>query len=49
MVLTLEFFLGLIAAFIVGYAIAKALEKIFHWDLKESGTNDLNLNKSEKV
>jgi hypothetical protein len=47
MLLTVEFFLGLIAAFIIGYAIASVLEKIFQWNLNESGLNDLNLNKSE--
>ena len=49
MVLTVEFFLGLIIAFVIGYAIAKVLEKMFHWDLKESDMNDLNLNKHKKV
>jgi hypothetical protein len=49
MVLTVEFFLGLIVAFIIGYAIASVLEKIFHWNLKESDLNNLNLNKSKKL
>jgi hypothetical protein len=49
MILTVEFFLGLIAAFVIGYAIAKALEKIFHWNLKETDLNDLDLNKHKKV
>jgi hypothetical protein len=49
MVLTVEFFLGLTAAFIIGYAIASVLEKIFHWNLKETDLNDLDLNKHKKI
>jgi hypothetical protein len=35
MILTVEFFLGLVAAFLIGYLLATALEKIFHINLEE--------------
>jgi hypothetical protein len=35
MILTVEFFLGLIATFIIGYLLAIVLEKIFHINLEE--------------
>jgi len=46
--LTVEFFLGLIAVFFIGYLIATCLEKIFHLTLDESKWHDLNYYKSNK-
>jgi len=41
MVLTAEFILGLIVAFIIGYLIAMGLERIFHLTLDESEWQNL--------
>jgi hypothetical protein len=48
MVLTVEFFLGLIAAFFIGYSVATALEQIFHISLDLSKMHTLQPNKSKK-
>jgi hypothetical protein len=48
MLLTVEFFIGLIAFFFIGYLIAIGLEKIFHLTLDESKWQNLGLHKSKK-
>jgi hypothetical protein len=48
MKLTVEFFLGLIAAFFIGYLVAAALEQIFHISLDLSEMHKLLTNNSKK-
>jgi hypothetical protein len=36
MIITIEFFIGIIVVFLIGYLIAIALEKIFHIHLNNS-------------
>jgi hypothetical protein len=48
MILTIEFFLGLIATFFIGYLIASALEKIFKITLDLSNWHNQKLNKKKK-
>jgi ammonia channel protein AmtB len=48
MLLTVEFFIGLIAFFFIGYLIATGLEKIFHLTLDESEWQNLKPDKSNK-
>jgi hypothetical protein len=40
MILVLEYFIGIIAAFAIGYVLATLLEKIFHLTLIESDKNE---------
>lgn len=48
MLLTFEFFFGLIVVFLIGFAIAAVLERIFHINLDESEKHDLNLSRVKK-
>jgi hypothetical protein len=48
MIVTVEFFFGLIAVFLIGFIIATALEKIFHINFDEPINDELDLDKSKK-
>jgi hypothetical protein len=48
MIVTVEFFLGLIAVFLFGYLIATILEKIFHINFDEPGSDEFNSDDSKK-
>lgn len=47
MLLPLEFFLGLVVAFVIGYLIAIGLERIFHLTLDESEWQNLKSQKQK--
>jgi hypothetical protein len=48
MTLTIEFFIGLILIFVIGFTIAAVFERIFHINLDESEIDNLNLSKAKK-
>jgi hypothetical protein len=48
MIVTVEFFFGLLIVFLIGFAIAKVLERIFHVNLDESEKHDLNPRPGQK-
>jgi hypothetical protein len=48
MILTVEFFLGLLVVFLIGFAIAAVLERVFHINLNESEKDNLNLSREKK-
>lgn len=48
MILTVEFFFGLFAAYFIGYLISIALEQIFHITLDLSKMQTLPSNNSKK-
>lgn len=49
MLVTVEFFLGLIAVFFIGFLIATALEKIFHTNFEEPDSDNVNIHDPKKV
>jgi uncharacterized membrane protein len=48
MILTAEFFFGLLVVFLIGFVIAAVLERIFHINLDESEKHALNPSRAKK-